>query len=353
MSRGLPAVEQMRRERGKGRWMSGRFWVFFGIAVAIIAIVWWRFEQSEIQEVRTELLSKRRAVVKELGPRWYPLRDKLEKWAIACGAADPDEELIDRAILDELQLRKQPGLYLRLAQESAKDNAGVRDAAQKSLHDGFSACLLRPANPDPMEGEECEQTEQCPAGHMCSELKHCAKPSQPFNMRLGYQSLRMMDDEWVEQIQEITNMLTLEGASKSFESFNKYEIPMAIELLTRAEYFLVVVDEPPTKEAKESTDAKFRVTLPDGGVQEDPAISTAPHHARICAWRLDKDKDDDRDDDKQILSIRRYGEGKLMGGKEPKLVQTRIARQRQANSCALAMEVREALGDPNVPGAAQ
>ena len=35
-------------------------------------------EEGEIQRMRSELLARQRATVAELGPRWFPLRDKIE-----------------------------------------------------------------------------------------------------------------------------------------------------------------------------------------------------------------------------------------------------------------------------------
>jgi hypothetical protein len=151
--------------------------------------------------------------------------------------------------------------------------------------------------------------------------------------------LRFLSDDWVREIQQEDQELALKGAVASFEAANKYDIPVAIDLLTRAEYFLVVVDEPAPAGSEPEPNA---AELADAGIVEDQSIPTGPHHARVCAWRLD--------DDQKVLSVRREASGKLVGGPEPADARTRIARDRQANSCALALEVREALGvDGAVP----
>ena len=96
----------------------------------------------------------------------------------------------------------------------------------------------------------------------------------------------------------------------------------------------MVVDEPASEE-----DLKDDLGLPevaDAGAADDRSIPTASHMARVCAWRLS--------DGAKMLAIRKDAAGALMGGKEAIEPATRIAKRRQANSCALALAVREAMG---------
>ena len=79
---------------------------------------------------------------------------------------------------------------------------------------------------------------------------------------------------------------------------------------------------------------------PDGSaapdlLHDDHAISATPHAARVCMWRLD--------DGKKLFALRKEAAGELLGS-APGDEQARQARQRQANSCALALEVRQAIG---------
>jgi hypothetical protein len=79
----------------------------------------------------------------------------------------------------------------------------------------------------------------------------------------------------------------------------------------------------------------------DGGVPPAEAVQGVPHMARIAVWRLT--------DGKQLLRVRREGGGELLGGVRTSDGAVMAAARRQANSCALALSVREAIGDPNVP----
>jgi hypothetical protein len=317
--------------------MPPRFWGWAAIFIGAGVIVWWKLEEGEAQRLRNELLARQRAVVAELGPRWYPLRAKMEGWTEACARVPEAEDVVEREALAAWPFRKLAGIYLRLGRASAETVDKVREAANKSLHDGFTACLMLVSNPSPLEGAECRTAEDCPAGHWCNEFSRCARHSQPFNLRLAYKTLHVMSDEWVKDVQTATKKLTLRGAAASFDAAHKYDLPVAIEMLTRARYFLVVIDEPPTA-AEAAADEAVPAEPRDGGTgSDDGSIATAPHKARVCLWRLE--------DDRKMLSVRRDAAGVLMGGAEPLTLESRAARQRQANSCALALAVREALGD--------
>ena len=61
------------------------------------------------------------------------------------------------------------------------------------------------------------------------------------------------------------------------------------------------------------------------------------HFARVAVWRLS--------DDKPILRVRRDAGGELMGASPDVDGDVLNARARQANSCALALSVRDAMGD--------
>jgi len=312
--------------------------LFAAVIVGVIIVIWWKHEQAALQEVRNDLLARRRAVLAELGDRWFTLRDNVEAWTRECASAKPDEEVVNHAVLAKWDFRSKPGIYFRLGAPMVADEAALREAAQQSLHDGFTACLLKVPNPSPVtDRQQCATTAECPAAHLCNDLFYCSRPSQPFNLRIAYRAMSVLDDEWVAEIQDISRQLTMQGAVATFDSANKYEIPMAIDLLARARYFLVVVDEPAEKE---TADAEA-LTKTDAGIVRDRSIPTAAHDARICLWRLD--------DEQKVLSVRRRADGVLIGGTEPKRIETRVAKQQQANSCALAFSVREALGDEHVP----
>lgn len=324
--RGLPSIEEARRGRGKLRWPSAKFWAWAGLILAVSAIFHWKRSQGELEGARQALLARQRAVAQELGPRWIPLREKIESWTISL-ATSAAPEAVERDALKGWDFRDKPGIYLRMRVDQAKDAASIRKASKDSLRDAFTACLLRAPNANPLAGIECRKTRDCPRGEMCNELEHCGAPSQPYNLRVAYRTLYVLSDEWVRDAQDASAELRIRLLSASFDDANRDDLPIAVDLLTRAQYYLVVLDEDP----QEGVPA-----APDGGTVAD-AVLASTHPARIGLWRLS--------DGKLVLRARREASGKLMGGAPPADQGAADARQRQANSCALALQVREAIGD--------
>ena len=330
--RGLPAIEQARLLRAtRARFPRAKFWGYGGLILAITLILYWKYTQGENEHARQMLLAKQRSVKAELGPRWFPLRDKVERWTFDL-AKEPGAEVVDKDALAGWDFRVKPGIYLRMRAKDVKDAESIRKGAKDSLKDAFTSCLVRVPNPNAIAGIACKHTHDCPSGEYCNETDHCSKAAQPFNLRVAYRTMHVLSDEWVTEVQEAGTDIRLRLFTTSFDDTLRDDMPLAAELLTRAQYYLVV---------RHAWTRRPRAqTLPVGGSAEAP--QAAPHQARVCAlWRLS--------DDKLILRLRREAGGQLIGGMPAVDEQVIAATKRQANSCALAMAVRQAMGDPDVP----
>lgn len=330
-TRGLQAVEQAREARTKMRWPSPKFWGYTGLVMAVAGIIFWRRSQAELDSERQALMAKQRAVKTELGPRWDPMRDKIEAWTIGL-ANDAGAEHVDQNALKTLDFRSKPGIYLRLRVDDAKTPEAIRKNAKDSLRDAFTSCLVRVPNPNPLAGNECQRTRDCAQGETCNELNHCSRPAQPFNLRVAYRTLNLLSDEWVRDVQEATTELRLRLLATSYEDAIRDDIPIAVDLLTRAQYFLLVLDESPA--GKEAPKAAVNVSAAE-------ALQAIAHPARVGVWSLA--------DGKNLLRVKREAGGQLLGAPPDVGADVLEARQRQANSCSLALEVRKAMGDAEVP----
>jgi hypothetical protein len=292
--------------------------------LAISAILHWKWTDSEVERTKQKLLADQRGVAAELAPRWLPLRQKIEGWITGL-AHDAGPEVIDKEALAKWDFRTRPGIYLRLRVEDAQTPEDVRTGARDSLRDGFTACLMRVANPSATQGKECKRTRDCPAREFCNEQDHCSRPSQPFNLRVAYRTMHILTEEWVRDVQATDVELRTRLFVTNFEDAVRDDIPLAVELLTQAQYLLVVLDETPP--GTPATDA---------GTMEE-VVQGLPHFSRVAVYRLS--------DDKLMLRVRRDAGGELIGVAPQASEQSLAARQRQANSCALALAVREAMGD--------
>jgi hypothetical protein len=330
--RGLPAIAEAREARQKIRWPSPKFWAWAALILAATGILNWKWSQGRIESRRQALLARQRAVAVELGPRWLPMRDKLEAWVLEL-ARDPGAEVIARDVLEGWDFRDKPGLYLRMRVEDAKDAAAIRKGARDSLRDAFTGCLVRMPNAAPWAGKECKKTRECETGEFCNETDHCSKPIQPYNLRVAYRTMHVLSDEWLRDAQDSSTELRLRLLADSFEDTVRDDIPVAADLLTRAQYFLVVLDETPAG-----------LQIPQGGNAVE-AVQASEHAARVGVWRLS--------DGKLALRVRREAGGRLLGAQPAVDQEVAEARQRQANSCALALAVRQAMGDTSAPAVPQ
>ncbi|MFT3770067.1 MAG: hypothetical protein QM820_31955 [Minicystis sp.] len=328
-NRGLPSIQEARdaRSEGKSRWPSPKFWGYVGLVLAVSFILHWKWTSSEVDRGKQKLLADQRGVAAELGPRWLPLRDKIEKWTIEL-AKNAGPEVVDRDALGKWDFRARSGIYLRLRVEDAQTPEAIRAGAKGSLRDAFTACLMRVPNPSATAGKECKRTRDCPAREFCNEQDHCSKPAQPFNLRVAYRTMAILSDDWVRDVQAVDSELRLRLYQTNFEDAIRDDMPLATELLAQAQYYLVVLDETP---------AGVTLPAPDAGVTANEVVQGTAHHSRIGVFRLA--------DDKVLLRIRRPAGGELIGASPSVDENVLAARQRQANSCALALSVREAMGD--------
>jgi hypothetical protein len=265
--------------------------------------------ERELSSGKRALLAKQGAVVATLGAEWYPLRDRLENGVLA-GAKDYAGDMLDSRALKR-DFRSQPGLYLRMRVVDAKDSASVRQMAADSRKDAFAACLLREPNERGVRGD----------------VHGGAFADQPWNLAQAYGATRILADDWVQAVKDADEELRLRVFREQYEKAVRDEIPLAIEMVKRAQFFLLVLDE----------DVPEANAFADGGVLTEEALQLVGHPARVHLFELPAGK--------EILRLRRSGEARVIPAGERVVTdpETRDAMQRQANNCALAGLVEEEL----------
>lgn len=327
--RGLPSLAKSKNDRvaGKVRYPSPKFWGWAAIVLAVTGIVHWKRSQAEVESTRSTLLAQQRSVVTELGPRWFPLRDKIEKWTIDL-AKDPGAEVVEKNILESWKFLDKPGIYLRLDIEQASSSDALRKAANDSLRDGFTACLFRAENKNQLVGKACKRTRECEKEEICNELDRCAAPAQPYNLRVAYRSLRILSEDWIRDVQEASGDLELRKYVLFFDDAKQDDFPVVIPFIEKAQYFAVVLDEPVEN-----------LSIPQGSSKSE-ALRSVKHASRVGIWRVS--------DGKLVVRLRRTPDVDLMQAGAQLDERVVLAQQRQALSCALAGAVRTAMGDTDV-----
>lgn len=274
--------------------------------------------KRERESDRQALLGKQRAVAVTLGPEWFPLRDKLEGDVLAA-AKDYGGDSVDPAAR-QLEFRTEPGLYLRMRVADARDASSVRKVAADARKDAFAACLLREPNPRGVRGE----------------VDGGAFSEQPWNLGRAYAATRILNEEWVNEVKAADDDLRLRVFVDQYDKAVRDEIPLAIDVVKRARFFLLVLDEDVPEAAK----------VADGGIIDEEALQLVAHPARVHLFDLTSGK--------ELVRLRRSGDARVIPAGERVVTdsETQDAMQRQANNCALARRVDEAIAPPVASAAA-
>ncbi len=324
---GLRAIRDARIERGASKHgrVSTKAWLYGISAVLAVVTAAWLFRDRSLANQKEELLAKQRAALTTVGAEWAPLRDKMEKTTLeAAGPYKGDFIDPEAATWD---FRSAPGIYLRMRVEDAKDSASIRKKADESARDSFVGCLFRENNPTAAAAARGEAD----AGSGWND--------QPWNLRLAYFSTRILTDEWVNEVKEAEDEIHLRVFVQQYEKAKNEEIPLAIDIIKKAQFFLLVLDED-VPEAME--------LVADAGKVTEQELQQVPHPARIHLVDLRAGKE------KEIVRLRRESEAEFRFAGEHRLRDPRVlaAMKRQVNNCALAQDVWTTIRPTSASGAA-
>ncbi len=303
MERGLKSVAVMREERVARKFgkPGPSFFLILLVGITVVLGAAYYASNRELSSSRADLLGKQRAAAETIGQEWTPLRDTVEGIALE-NAREPYAGDVVKPEIAGWDFRALPGIYLRLRKAQAKDVASLRTAAKDSQKDSFCVCLLKGAAPKADAG---------------------GAEDRPWNLRQAYAATRILDEAWVAEVKAAENDMRLRVFAQQYEKAQANEIPLAVEIVKRAQFFLLVLDED-TDEARAQA---------DGGVPTNEELQTFPHPARVVVVNL-KNKE-------VLLRLRRNAEGQFFMAGEHAMTdpETRAAMKRQVNSCALAQAV--------------
>jgi hypothetical protein len=317
--RGLSAIAQAREDRANRgpKWTATAGLLAAGAVVAGL-VTHTVVSQRELSSSKQALLAKQRAVIATLGAEWFPLRDRLEADVLG-GAKDYPGDHVEPDAQPNA-FRGQPGLYLRMRVADAGSVEDVRRVAADAKKDAFATCLLREPNDRGIRGE----------------LDGGAFAEQPWNLGRAYAATRILTDTWSESVKDADEELRMRVLVDQYEHAVRDDIPLAIDVVRRAQFFLLVLDE----------DTPEALLHADGGHIDEPALQLVDHPARVYMFDLKTNR--------EIFRVRRGGEARVMPAGERQVTdpETLEAMQRQANNCALAASVTYALAPRPQPASA-
>src|SRR6185369_11163191 len=94
-------------------------------------------------------------------------------------------------------------------------------------------------------GPSCKATHECEQGNFCNETDHCMPAAQPYNMRAAFRGTRVLTDEWAVDLRAASDDLRMRLLEREFDAVVQDDVPLTIDLLTRAQFYLLVLDEDP------------------------------------------------------------------------------------------------------------
>jgi hypothetical protein len=333
--RGLPSLNEARAERrsaivrGKYRLQGGlpqRLFLWVAILLGVSGVVYWKLEEGRLESQKNAVRATQRTIAQALEPQVIPQAERIEGLVKAL-AAKVEPHVADG--VDLATIERAPSIYLRLRQQDATTTESIRKASAASLHDAFVACLfVREDAPDPTQGPPCKHSGDCAPGLLCNEFYVCTLPPKPYNLRLAYRALDVLGTGWSDQLHETSNEFEVRMKQRELEAVAHDDVPIAVQMMKSAKYLVVVLDEEP------------RAGLPpklDPFETDEQRVQRVPHAARVGVWDLS--------DGSLELSFRTEVDGRLvtLGPRRNRTATNDAAQQRQANSCALALEAKERL----------
>ena len=139
----------------------------------------------------------------------------------------------------------------------------------------------------------------------------------------------------MREVRESPDTVRLRIFEDQYDKAEKNEIPKAIDIVTRAQFFLLVLDE--------DADAARQYAEDGGGITTE-ALQQVPHAARVHVLNLKTGE--------EMLRVRREADGQVRMVSDGQLrdPEIRAALRRQVNNCALAQNVLDAAR-PAAPAA--
>jgi hypothetical protein len=313
---------------------SPQFWLWTALAIAVFAVIYWKFAQGALESQKSAVMAKQRAVMQTLGPKIVPFRNKVENWVLGLARASSVPTVVTSGVTVDA-IANGPGVYLRLRRENAKDAKSLRAAAVKSLRDGFTSCLF--VRKEEATGKPCKAPSDCDQGLLCNDLSVCARPSQPYNLRLAYRTLRILSSEWTDELHQATTDLKVRAFELDLDAVTHNDVPIAVEILSRARYFTAVLDDDP----KDGLPPPLAHAPEEREETEEERVQRVPHTARVGIWDVRADR--------LLVELATQADGEFVavGDRRAADERTIAAENRQVNSCAIALAVKEALATGN------
>ena len=200
--------------------------------------------------MRQALLAKQRAVAVTLGEQWFPLRDKLEAEVLGAAKGYAGDFVDAVARRGRLPQRTRGCTFACAWPTRRTPTTSARWRPTRRRTPSPAACCASPTS----AGSAARPT----AG---------AFAEQPWNLGQAYAATRILTDDWVHDVagrRRRPAPARLQGAVRQGSGG---QIPLAIDVVKRAQFFLLALDE----------DVPEAAQFVDGGPITEEALQLVGH----------------------------------------------------------------------------
>lgn len=206
-------------------------WIVIGGTVLGLFAGGYVYRQNEKNDaIRAQVLAAHARIDRTLGQRYRSLRRMVER-LVASEASIGEIETYHDPRLRFTPLHRAKGLYLRIPLERARRARDIAAAAREMEPDGITRCL----------------------GIL------------PLSLRGLYEKGALLEPEWRRSVERATSEMPLRARDDELANYARRDLPAIARLVAPADYFLLVLEEPPSRRT-----APVRVALWD--VRHEPQL---------------------------------------------------------------------------------
>jgi hypothetical protein len=134
----------------------------------------------------------------------------------------------------------------------------------------------------------------------------------------------VLSTDWTDELHQTNNDLEVRLRERDLERVAHDDVPIAVQMFQTARYFTLVLDEDPKGGLPAPLDKKET---------EEQRVQRAAHAARVAVWEFSSGR--------QLLRLRSEAAARAVPVGERAVEHSEAAQQRQVNSCALALAVKQ------------
>ncbi len=186
--------------------------LLFAVTLIASAVAFYFYREArKVDAARAEILANFQSEIGPVAPQLRGFRERIERWVVEAQAIDDGESWAKPGFQFE-ELHDLRGVYLRIAEEDARDVEKLRAAAASMAPDAIGRCL----------------------------------GVAPVALRGFYERGRFMNEGFIEEVERTEDLMRLRVIGEQLRGNLRRDLPLVLGT-TEADYFLLVVQRGQTR----------------------------------------------------------------------------------------------------------